>query len=376
MKKRACSKSAGSLRHLVGRAAACFGLGMACLACSSDEPVEEAAARLLSPTFYAGDVSLTRSIVNGIGADPASDDRISRVKMYVTLNSNVSAYPGIAGGTSVYTYDGSVWSGTPAVKLHNEVARIYAFYPVYESDGRTEIPVNGVTGNDTHTIPVAIASTQTFAGTNEWECSVADYMYGSKNSTVGDATPITASNSHGGYSPAIHLQHALAQVVFQLQTKSGRPVDGTYDYVKQIALNTTGSAGFLAGASGRMQLKDGALSNLASVSELVFKPSAEAGAVLCGASNNPVVVAYGLVAPLGVPPSNVSLTILLGKPGDTAHDRQLAVTGNAALNVAWAKGKKYVYNLILDDRILDLKEAGIKGWEEVAGSGTIHPDGY
>lgn len=378
MKKRACSKPAYSLRQIVWRAAACLGLGMACLACSADEQAEEADARVLSPRFYAGEVPLTRSIVNGIGANPASGDRISQVKVYVTLNSNGSVYPGITGGTSIYTYDGVAWSGTPTVKLHNELARIYAFYPVYKSGsgGQTEVAVTGVTGADTHTIPVEIASTQTFSGTNEWECSVVDYMYGSKESTVGDATPITASNTTGNYSPAIQMQHALAQVVFQLQTKSGRRVDNTYDFVKQITLNTTGSPVFLTGSAGRMQLKDGALSSLSAGNELVFKPSSEADAVLCGASNNPVVVAYGLVAPLVAPPSGVSLTIRLGKPGDATHDRQLTVVGNAALNVAWEKGKKYVYNLILDDRVLDLTEAGIKGWEEVPGGETIKPDGY
>lgn len=375
MKKKVCAKPAGHLRPIVWRAAACFGLSLACLACSPDEQAEEAAARILSPTFYAGDVSLTRSIVNGIGAHPVSDDRLGQVKIYVTLNSNVSAYPGIAGGTSVYTYDGTAWSGYPAVKLHNEPARIYAFYPVYESGGQTEIAVTGVAGSDTHTIPADIPSTQTFAGKNAWGCSVADYMYGSKNSTPGDATPITASNTAGNYSPAIQMQHALAQVVFQLQTKSGRQVDDTYDYVKQITLHSTGSAVFLTGASGRMQLKDGALSHLDAGKELIFKPSSEADAVLCGASKNPAIVAYGLVAPIGTP-SDISLTILLGKPGDAAHDRQLTVAGNAALNVAWVKGKKYVYNLILDDRVVDLKETGIQGWVEVPANVTIKPDGY
>lgn len=376
MKKRIGFVSSGKLRRIVRPWLGWLGLGMLCVACSSDELPAGPEEQVLSPTFYAGGALVTRSIVNGIGADPASGETISRIKMYVTLHSNTSVYPGITGGTSVYAYDGTVWKGTPAVKLYNDTARIYAFYPVYQAGGSTEVSVTGVTGSDTHTVPVSLVSTQTFNGKNSWECSVADYMYGSKKGTVGDATAITASNSKDNYAPAIYMQHALAQVVFLLQSKSGRQVDATYDRVKQITLKTSGAAVFLSGASGRMQLKDGALSGLTAGKELIFKPSVEADALLCGASNNPTIVAYGLVAPLAAAPSDVSLTILLGKPGDTVHDRQLTVSGKALLNVAWEKGKKYEYNLILTDRAIELKEASIKGWEEVSGNQTIKPEGY
>lgn len=377
MRKKICSTSVCHLLPDACRWWAFVGLGALLMACSSDEPMGEVGGRVLTPAFYTGEAPVTRSIVNGIGTDPASADQISKIKMYVTLNSNTSVYPGITGGTSVFTFDGTAWQGTPTVKLYNETARIFAFYPVYQPGGSAEIAVTpAASGSDTHTVPASVPATQTFNAKNAWECSVADYMYGSKQGTLGDATPVVASNSNGNYSPAIYMQHALAQVVFQLQTKSGRPVDATYDYVKQITLKAQTTSPFLAGTSARMQLKDGALSNLSAVSELVFKPSSEAEAVLCGASNNPVMVAYGLVAPIRTAPGDVSLVILLGKRGDTQHERRLTVAGNTKLNIAWEKGKKYVYNLILTDRAIELKEAGIKGWDEVTGSQTVKPEGY
>lgn len=341
------------------------GLGLLLVGCTGQElPDDGRGVVSLQPHFLTGTTD-TRSLVNGT-ASATGNGNIHQVNLYVTKKADNAIYPGITNGTvnglSQFTYDGTAWTGNPTVNLHNEEARIYAYYPV-------NVNPTHVAGADTHTIPVTgITATQTFNGANTWVCNVTDYLYGSTKQDADEQ--IIASNQ--SFEPAIWLRHALAQVVFKMQSASGRPVDA-YDYIKKITMKTTDSPSFLTG-SGTMQLKDGVMSlNGGDIKELTFTPSANP--VQCGANSQSKVVAYGLVAPLSSALSNVTLTIDLGDKSSDTNKRILSVK-NAGFNVQWLKGKRYVYNLTLTNREIVVNEIKITPWTDENGTGDLRPDGF
>lgn len=344
----------------------CIGLTTWMTACTNetDELGQDSTSVVLRPVFVAASPE-TRSIVNGLGS---GDGMINQIKLYVTKEDGYSAYPGIGSGAnqglSTYTGEGKgtlIWTGTPEVKLHNETARIFAYAP--ESAALTK-SVNSIA----HTIPVTVESSITFDGSSEWNCTGDDYLYGSSSPEVGVSGKITASNADGEFSPTIHLQHALAQVAFKLQTANGRPVDNNYDYVKSIKLEATDA--FHAG-TGKMQIDNGEISDLTAASTLIF--TASANPKICGNYSSGNIVAYGLVAPIATP-SSVKLTITLGNKTDDTNQRVLSVTHNN-FNVNWEKGKRYIYNLTLTDRKIEVSGVAIKIWSgEVSDSGNLEPD--
>lgn len=343
--------------------------GLAGLTACTDEMDD--AGIVLRPAIYTG-TQATRSIVNAF-ASSAGGGNINAVKLYVTQNTGNAVYPGVNSGLSTFTYDGTDWIGNPVVKLSNIEARIYAFYPVSLS------PTHDTGNSDAHTVPVNVSAEQKFSGDNTWECEQVDYLYGSSSDQVGTAGEIKAKNTKDSYSPTIHMQHALAQVVFQLQTVSGRPVDDTYDYVKKITLATTGNDKkyFLTG-TGTMLLKDGTLGSLTAGNTLTFVPSAASSAVKCGANTSPAIVAYGLVAPMTATPdaSSLTLTILLGKPTATDGERELTVTIPSP--VKWERGRRYLYTLNLSNRAVTVDgTTTITDWTSNGNvDQDMNPDGF
>lgn len=352
------------------------GVGMACLpllfACTDDE-LSGGGNVYLRPSFYTG--LETRAIVNGT-ASSADDGKINQVKLYVTNDTDNAIYtaPDLADGLSVFTYDGTAWSGNPEIKLSNVLARIYAFYPT--SAAVTADP----NGGDSHSIPVSVTNQLTFNGANSWQCNQDDYLYGSSSSTVGQDGKITASNATGSFEPAIYMQHALAQVVFKMQSASGRQVDNTYDFVKKLTLKATSSL-FMTGA-GTMLLKDGTLqTNTTKVDELTFTATPDNSAVKCGESGKAVVVGYGLVAPLADAPTDgaITLTVLLGKQSISETDNERALTVTLPNPPQWLKGNSYTYNITLTNRSIEVKkidENPIIGWDEIPGNGELKPEGF
>lgn len=345
----------------------CIGLTAWMTACTSetDGIGQDSTAVVLCPVFVAASPE-TRSIVNGLGT---GGGKINQIKLYVTKSDGYTPYPGIGSGSdlglSTYTGTGGgslTWTGSPVVKLHNETARIFAYAP---ADAVLAKSVNSIA----HTIPVTVESNITFDGSSEWNCTGDDYLYGSSSPEVGVSGEITASNKNGEFSPTIHLQHALAQVAFKLQTANGRPVDGNYDYVKSIKLEATDA--FLAG-TGTMQIADGAISGIGAASTLTFTPSANPK--ICGNYYSGNIVAYGLVAPINNMPSSVTLTITLGSKDNDTHKRVLTVTSDN-FKVQWEKGKRYIYNLTLTDRAIEVSGVEIKEWgAKVSGTGDLEPD--
>lgn len=353
----------------------CSMLGLLMLSCSAEEDAGGGSSEVyLRPQFYTGPVQ-TRSVVNGTASSPG-DGNINTVTLFVTkMEDGHTPYPGIENnGKTNFTATGSggtlTWSGN--VKLHNETARIFA----YANSPVDQAPSFTAAANDEHYINVTIPDAITFNGANSWECNTIDYLYGSSSNT--EAKPITANNTEGQYKPSIYLHHALAQVVFQMQTYSGRPVTD-YDYVKNITLDITGTTTFRKAESnaGKMYIKDGSLSDLATTNRLTFAPQSGANTVQCG-NSNATTVAYGLVAPLTAIPQakDISITVRLDKQSETtANYRTLKQT---LPSKQWKAGYKYVYKLILSDRavsIANVTETPIIGWEDVNGSGELKPDG-
>lgn len=339
-------------------------------------------AVLLQPRFYAGQPS-TRSVVNGLESSDAvtNKDKISSVMLYVTESNGYPFYQGVKDpdnklkdGLSLFKAKGSgtlSWTGAPAINLYNLQARVFAFSP-------SDATFNASTTSDEHTIEVTIPADMTFNGGNSWQCSTVDYLYGSGSSDIGSNTSITASNAEGAFSPTIHLQHALAQVVFKLQSAPGRLVDNNYDYVKKITLNTASNI-FVATANSAtttMKLKDGTLGATTGIGELTFTPNPMATAVKCGENGTPAVVGYGLVAPLASKPTDVSFTIVLGNTTDTANERHLVVKAANFQQIQWERGYRYTYNLILSDRNIAVGNITIDKWNKTTGTGTLPPDGF
>ena len=353
-----------------------LGIGIAGGACSSEElPGGDQAEVRLQPHFFAATAE-TRSIVNGT-AETAGTDKINTVGLYVTQSTGNAVYPGVTNGTAIFTKQkDDNWTGD--VKLGSIIARLYAFSP----SGSTVVHANS---GDTHTIPVTLPADQAFAGGNAgsegngWECSGTDYLYGTTKEAI-EVTPannIEASNTN--FSPSIYLHHALAQVVFKLQTVSGRPVDDTYDFVKKITLTATGSNKYFKTGTGTMQLKDGVLGGLTAGKTLTFAPSNIANAVKCGANTSPAVVAYGLVAPMTAAPAenSITLTFLLGKPIDSNTDGERELTVTIPKPVQWEKGKRYLYTLNLSNRAITVEgTTTITGWNTSEDSGDMKPDGF
>lgn len=351
---------------------------------ASDEWPADQDYAVLSPNVLLGGAA-TRSVISGVDANP-DGYQIKEIQLFVVKNADGhTPYPYVgateAGNLSTFTLtagNGSSdeWIGKPEVKLSADMARIFAFYPpITKADftpSQTDL---------THKIKVTIPAVQTFDVQTTWGCSQTDYLYGSKGSTVGDETAITANNAkndaaeNAPFSPTISMQHALALLEFRLQSKSGRDVDNTYDYVKEIRLATSGDNQFRvteSSNSGTMQIADGTL-DLANSPTLTFRP--KSGSVKCGTYGSPVLVAYGLVAPLTADLSDLKVTVVLDKQNDTTTERR-----ELSVKIApktWQKGNRYQFTLTLSDRNIEINKVDVSPWQEqdINGNDPLYPDG-
>lgn len=374
-------------------------------ACSSDEWQADNDRVLLSPQIQVGE-STTRSVISGTAANPdGNGNLINQVQLYITRDEDDhTVYPGLSESKGLATFTlgaSNDWTSDPKVSLSSDMARIFAFYPPIAA-GSVDANFIASTADEKHKIKVCILADQTFDGATAWGCSTTDYLYGSSSSTKGDAKPITANNGNGDatgpkpFSPEISMQHALSLLVFYLESKSGRDVDNTYDYVKEIRLSTTDvTHKFRISGSANdqctMLINDGTLA-LTTSSLLKFKATTAATggttttAQLCGKAGSPALVAYGLVAPLTAAPSDLTLTVVLDKKDETTDmKRELSLTFGTSGNTpkAWKKGNRYKYNLTLTDRDIAIKSTEITEWSDGwsgsgddKGDGSLKPDGF
>ena len=349
-----------------------------CIACSGENSVlTDGDAVLLQPGVHAGaTLASTRSMINDVGTGA---DRISTIGIYLAA-ADGSLYPGSNAGGATFTKaaSGTNWTSNPSTYVSLAKATVYAGAPAttaLKSDGGS-----GKGSSSSTVLPalsVSVHAGQTFDGENTYDCSTADYLYGSGSATVGSAKAVTANSLSP--SPTLYLQHALSQVVFRIQNANDRTPDPTYDYVRQIKLTAAGGATPFycttasgSGSAGTMSLTDGALSGLAAVGEISFTPSAHPQQV---GTSGPVTVAYGLVAPKtgAASGTQVTLTLTLGEQSSDATERDLTLSTDA-FNPAWQKGYRYVYTLTLGERGISLQPVDIKGWTEVSGgSNDVDP---
>ena len=347
-----------------------------CIACSGENSVlTDGDAVLLQPGVHAGaTLASTRSMINDVGTGA---DRISTISIYLAA-ADGSLYPGSNAGGATFTKadSGTKWTSTPSTYVSLAKATVYAWAPAttaLKSDGGSGSGSGSGSGGSSSTVlpalSVSVPAGQTFDGGNTYDCSTADYLYGSGSATVGSATAVTANSLSP--SPTLYLQHALSQVVFRIQNANDRTPDPTYDYVRQIKLTAAGGATPFycttasgSGSAGTMSLRDGALSGLAAVGEISFTPSAHPQQV---GTSGPVTVAYGLVAPKAEAASGtqVTLTLTLGEQSSDVTERDLTLSTDA-FNPAWQKGYRYVYTLTLGERGISLQPVDIKGWTEVS----------
>lgn len=336
--------------------------------CAEETHLAEEGNRVaLQPGVTTAVASLadSRSIVNNVGT---AADQINNVGIYVARGADMSLYPGTSATGTVFTAPtttGQAWTSADNVYVHGIAGRLFAWSP---SD---LLVTDNASGGPT--IPVAIPALQTFDGANEYACSTSDYMYGAGTNATGSTETIPVSNTAS--TPAVYMQHALAQISFRMVNAADRTADATYDYVKKITLTANNTAEpFNAVSNGTMALASGVLSGQSS-SDLSFAPLANPKQV--GAVGSPVTVAYGLVVPkaLFAAGSSAKLSLLLGEASLTATDteRLLVIETTDAFNKAWEKGKRYVYTLTLGKRGITISDAQIESWGVVNGTGVMPP---
>lgn len=360
-----------------------LGFGLLLTACNSGElPDTDNTTVAFRPDFQTGETQ-TRSIVTGTGTS-TTGGAIHQVNVFVTKEDGSAIYPGTETTHGVVTFTKSgadTWNGQ--VNLHSETARIYAYYPT----GITPTLIsNDGSDNDTHYIAITPPAAQTFDGTNNWDCSAIDYLYGTSSSDPNvPITAITASNKTNpeGLNPSIYLQHALAQVAFTMQTAADRPLTD-FDFIKKITIKST--SGDLFATAAHMQLKDGALTATASTNILTFTPTGESEsngdgttstAIQCGDIRTPVLVGYGLVAPLNNPPADKSITIsvLLGKKGSENKENERELSAILDSPVQWVKGKRFVYPITLTNKAITVGTTTITPWDQIDGGNDMKPEG-
>lgn len=360
-----------------------LGLGLLLTACSSGElPDTDNATVAFRPDFHTGETQ-TRSIVNSTSTTTAGG-AINEVNVYVTKKDGKAIYPGTETTNGVVTFTkqaDNTWKGK--VNLHSEMARIYAYYPTsITTPTLGGSNVNGSGDIDTHYITITHLADQTFDGTNDWNCSTVDYLYGTRTNPE-DASAIEANNQtdKGGLNPSIYLQHALAQVAFTMKTAPDRPLTD-YDYIKKITIKAAGNDYTPFAIAAHMLLKDGTLNSTTNVAQLTFTPTGESGngtgstAVKCGEEKAPALVGYGLVAPLSDPPATgtIKISVLLGAKGsDNTNERELTATLENPTQ--WLKGKRYVYPITLTNLAITVGKTTITEWVQIDSGSDMKPDG-
>lgn len=325
----------------------------------------------LELSFVQGaDISLvsstSRSAVTGTGT--GGNEKIAAIGVYITGTTDHAPYKGTETQSGRYTYattatDGSAttatWvcyagtntSGTATpIYVSTLQATLNAFHPA-------DATVTPDTGDGNHTIPVAaegIPASQTFDPANTWNCSATDYLFGSaaQDAIISVTAAIDMDKLAEKITKTIYMHHALARVEFQIQNDDGKNEDD-YNYIKKIELKAVSLATpFLTStgsSSAAMNISDGNLSGLENVGTLSFAVASGATPIQIGSAAT--TVGYGLVAPISAPGAAVTLSLTLGKQGDTGNDRTLSVTHDA-FKTKWEAGYNYTYKLKLNNHIL------------------------
>lgn len=335
---------------------------LVCGCSTSEQPdvpdVPDASVPLSISVSTCNGTPMSRSIVSETGTGAGQVDHIG---VFLAAEDGYSSYADEAISSAVFSLTSSnTWTAPRSVNLQTKTASLYAWYPVTEKDAAgLATTISGTT----RTIPISVPADQTFDGASATACSQPDYLYGLDKPAGGNPAPavIKVNNASGSTSPTIYLYHALSQVVFTIDYKTGIQPDDTYDYVKSISLS---GGGFRAG-KGTMQLNNGTLAfTETNDNNATLKFSADPNPKLPGKAGEPATVAYGLVAPNSANSNAVTVNLVLGKQGDNTNDRTLSATTTTWFSSAWEPGKRYIYHLKLDRNSLSFENVGIGGWTD------------
>lgn len=253
------------------------------------------------------------------------------------------------GKKDTYACSASGWVGSvgdASLKLTDETATVYAFYP-----GDAVLNGGGSVVNDaSNTIGISVSglvSTGTAADSG-------DYMYGtSRTGTSGSydySTYPTATASQKEVT--LYMHHALSRVSFIVNKGAGYTAAGE---ITRLSLNKT--SGFsVSDAATTMNITDGTIGGGTAVDEIGFT---NATTPLTANANSTPASTVETLEMLVLPVSDASgITIKL-----TVDGVEKTATLPTPTTTGWDKGKAYKYVLNISGGTIDISSVEIVSWD-------------
>lgn len=299
--------------------------GIALTGCSDalqENKVEDHALQLLSVSL--ADEQDTRAIVT------SSD--INEVNVYVA-NTDGSKYVE-NGTTSLVFAKGSTgsWSSTERVEISTTEAKVYASYP-------SDAPISN-DGNSPYINVTVLEQGENFLG------SQTDYLY---------ASPKTATQQDRAIT--LEMNHALAKVSFCIQ--KAQEVTENVE-LQEIKIHSGGN--LLQAGVGTMQLSDGKINGLSSVSDIILNGTL----TVKNQQTSPNVSC--LVAPMNS--ADAALSFVLSVKVGNNNSLQTFSTSSITPEVKWKAGMHYVYTITIRKVGGTLDNVQIVDWKNDAGQNT------
>lgn len=240
----------------------------------------------------------------------------------------------------------TTWTAaSKSIYLNNNEGMVYGWAPVGSDNPAITQAAITVAG-------VKVGAEQTFdAATNRWECSQADYLYGT------DADGAHQTVSKKAPKASLYMRHALAKVSFKIMKGENDPDPDTKDYVKKIEL-TSASSHFMTGDAMTMSLVDGVLTSGTTGTALLFAATASKALQAAKYVKDYAGVtaqAYGLVAPVAEAKNDLSIKLTLGtNDAETDQDRSYETGELSKTTFTWEQGKEYIYTINISDVALEV----------------------
>ena len=245
----------------------------------------------------------------------------SALSLFVTNGTLGSNYPQGPYNNVQAEFQSGRWVLTPAVKLGETPATIFAFYPYNTSytNGASNMNVN-------HT-------------------NQLDYMYGTNAEGQGN---IDRSNPN----MRLRMKHALSLLRFNIK-KMNYPGEGRLTRI-EIA-NTTGMQDLRSACS--VNLSTGELTHISGNYNPAFIENINGLYTIT--DNEPVNPQEVIVMPVDKTSANGSIIIRFFIDG-------ASYTYNVPVNTIWKQGTKYLYNVLFNGTELEIDDVIISDWTEGA----------
>lgn len=312
------------------------------------------------------------SLITRGGAGDATD--IKTLGIYaVNKNSTETTYGTSPSGTyRKYKLDSGIANpdgDAETLWLNQEQAIIFSFHPIVSG---VNLTAGGSSANPVPTITIptsAITPAQNITETNnnniyDFALPLNDYMYGVEydNNQSPEAkkylsTQPIADNGHqiqGGATPrgrevAIGLKHAFAQVSFIV--KRGDTYQGAAKVTK--VTHTRNMPTLKPDNATTMNLTDGALNNLADVTEVTYSYTFNDGVAPTLSAISEGITLTNYVIPYSTTTDHSKLVV-------TVDGKDMILS--AYTDPAWEAGNIYTYTIIINPTGLTLDGFNIAGW--------------